>query len=194
MDNQLNWKHQIAHLSSKLSKTIGILSKTRKYLGHETLMTLYYAFMYPYLLYGNIVWGNASATTLWPAFRLQKMAVRMIFNIKRRQSTSPSFKNGSILKLPDIYTYSATLFMFKFHNGKLPGLFNDFFTTNSSIHSHGTRQKDQLNNPLFKTQIGNKSIRKTGPIAWNIIIKMGQATKKIGLIKRMTRTVLLEQY
>ena len=128
-------------------------------------MTLYYAFMYPYLLYGNIIWGNAASSTLWPAFRLQKMAMRMIFNIKRRHSTSTGFQMGNIVKLPDIYMYSVSIFMQKFHNEKLPCFFNQYFTLNSTIHCHGTRQKELLNNPYFKTVLGNKSIRKTGPMA-----------------------------
>ena len=96
-------------------------------------MTLYHAFMYPYLLYGNIVWGNAAASTLWPALHLQKMAQRMIFKIKRRQSTSMSFKLGSILKLPDIIMYSVTIFMHKFHKFDAKFLHRQIFSLQAIV-------------------------------------------------------------
>ena len=50
LDNKLNWKAQFKLLSSKVAKTIGILSKARKCLGKKVLIQLYYGFMYPYFL------------------------------------------------------------------------------------------------------------------------------------------------
>ena len=72
LDNDLSWKLHISHLSKKLSKSIGILSRARRFLNKATLTQLYYSFLYPYLNYCNIIWGNANQTLLWPIFRAQK--------------------------------------------------------------------------------------------------------------------------
>ena len=44
IDHRLNWNEHIHHIKSKLSKSIGIISKAKKYLNTETLLTLYYSF------------------------------------------------------------------------------------------------------------------------------------------------------
>ena len=65
-DSALNWHDHINYLSKKVAKTLGILSRARQYLNKNTLTQLYYSFAYPYLVYCNIIWGNASKKSLWP--------------------------------------------------------------------------------------------------------------------------------
>ena len=57
IDNKLTWKEYISYISGKVAKGIGIISKVRKYLNKNTLLDLYYSFIYPYLTYCNQVWG-----------------------------------------------------------------------------------------------------------------------------------------
>ena len=75
LDNKLNWKSHALYLSSKVSKSIGILSLARKFLNQKTLLQLYYSFIFPYLLYSNLAWGNASDIALWPVYKMQKLAI-----------------------------------------------------------------------------------------------------------------------
>ena len=87
VDCEINWKKHIYYTSKKIAKAIGILSKTKQFLNKKTLLQMYYSFIYPYLIYGNIIWGNATAITLWPIFKLQKIAIRIITNTRKRDST-----------------------------------------------------------------------------------------------------------
>ena len=59
IDDQLNWKQHILYTSKKIAKAIGVISIARRVFNKITLTNLYYAFVYPYLIYGNIVWGKA---------------------------------------------------------------------------------------------------------------------------------------
>ena len=112
LDNKLNWKAHCTYLSRKLSKSIGILSKARIFFEKNSMFTPYFSFIYPYLLYSNIVWGNCDGVTLWPIFKMQKLEIRLIDNLTYRQSTSPSFKKLKLLKLPDQYSLSTVIFMY----------------------------------------------------------------------------------
>ena len=58
IDNNLNWKILIDYNAGKLSRGIGILYTARTKLSHECLLTLYYIFIYPLLIYCNHIWGN----------------------------------------------------------------------------------------------------------------------------------------
>ena len=58
LDKQLNWKSKIAHVNCKLTKNIGIFYKLRHCLDIHMLKHLCYTFIYPYLSYGAMSWGN----------------------------------------------------------------------------------------------------------------------------------------
>ena len=111
LDCNLSWKQHISYISNKIAKSVGIISIARKTLSQKTLIQLYFSFIYPYLTYCLIIWGNSSSSTLWPAFRLQKIALRQIANLKFRESSIPFCKLHKILRLPEIYTHTAATFM-----------------------------------------------------------------------------------
>ena len=116
---------------------------------------MYYSFVYPYLLYGIIIWGATMKTYLEKTEKLQKLAIRLIFNIKRRQHTTPTFKKEKIIKVCDLNEFSITIFMHKLAHGKLPPYFSTLFKSNASIHGRNTRQLNQYHAPLYKSQAGN---------------------------------------
>ena len=72
LDSALKWHDQLIYTAKKVSKTIGIISRASRYLNKKTLTQLYYSFVFPYLVYCNIIWGNASKINLWPLFKIQK--------------------------------------------------------------------------------------------------------------------------
>ena len=120
VDNTLNWKAHAAHVCKKISKSIGILSRARKLLNLDTLKQLYFSFLFPYLSYGNIIWGQAAATTLDPIFKIQRRAIRILTNTRRRESTKLLFQKLKILRIPEIYKFSTLIFMYHFKNKLLP--------------------------------------------------------------------------
>ena len=132
--------------------------KLRKYLISPSLQALYYSFVYPLLLYGNIIWGNCAKKYLWSVYKIQKWAVRIISSTNKRVSSTPIYKKLGILKLPDLFTYSASLFMYKFNEGKLPRVFDKFFTKNAEIHGRSTRSSDNYRIPLTKNKLGEDFI------------------------------------
>ena len=194
LDNKLNWKSHALYLSSKISKSIGILSIARKFLNQKTLIQLYYSFIYPYLIYANLAWGKASDVALWPIYKIQKLAIRLIANLPRRSSSKPFCKSHSILRLPDIYTQSTALFMFKFKNSLLPDIFKSFFITNSNIHTYPTRSAHKLRIPLVKSQIANSFITKTGVDIWNTMPISLTTKMKIGSFKIRLKNSLIATY
>ena len=115
--------------------------------------------MYPYFNYCTPVWGNTLDVYLKPIIVLQNKAVRLISGAKRRTliwndreilipaHTDPLYKKLNVLKLCQIYIYSVQQFVFKYYHGMLPNVFDDFYSTNSSFHSHNTRSRNMLRPP-----------------------------------------------
>ena len=52
IDSKLNWSDHITYIKNIISKSIGILTKIRRFLNNKkTLRNLYLSFVYPYLTY-----------------------------------------------------------------------------------------------------------------------------------------------
>ena len=58
IDQHLTWKSGIDYIVTKISKIIGALCRIRFFVNQPLLKVLYNSLIYPYLHYGNIVWGT----------------------------------------------------------------------------------------------------------------------------------------
>ena len=89
IDSHLSWMDYVQHIRKKISKGIGILYKTKDYLKSDTLLTLYYSFVYPYLIYCIEVWGATTKGNLISLLKTQKRVVRMIKSVPIRTESAP---------------------------------------------------------------------------------------------------------
>ena len=64
IDSTLTWKQHINYIMDKMSKTSGIFCKARHFVPLKIPRNLYYSLVYPYLQYGNIIWGNTYPSRL----------------------------------------------------------------------------------------------------------------------------------
>ena len=126
IDNKLSWKDHITYISGKIARGIGIILKARKYLLKESLISLYYSFIYPYMIYCNHVWGLACKTHLDCLINLQKRVIRIIAGVHPTTHTEPLFQKLNLLKCEDINKYLIGRLMFRIHNNEMP-IFSNFF-------------------------------------------------------------------
>ena len=89
IDSHLNWKSQVTYIVKKINRSIGVISKLRYYLNRITLINLYNALIYPFLIYGIIIWGNTYPTTTHPLLVLQKKATRIMTFSQLDAHTNP---------------------------------------------------------------------------------------------------------
>ena len=165
IDSNLSWKSQVSYIAKKIKRNIGILSKLRYYVNSDILVKLYYALIYPFLTYGLISWW------LTPILQLQKRATRVMTFSKFHEHSSPIFKRLNIVKLPDRVFLNIAVFMYKFHNTRLPAVFDTFFTQVNKRHNYNTRSASNMfyTLPKVRTNYGIFNIRFKGPKVWNSI-------------------------
>ena len=58
IDENLTWREQIKTVATKVSKSIGVLYKTKDVLDSQALRTLYQSLVEPYMSYCCEIWGN----------------------------------------------------------------------------------------------------------------------------------------
>ena len=80
IDSQLTFKNHINAVSLKVSRITGAMRRIRNFVTDKSLTMIYYSLIYPHLLYGISVWGNADNIHLDTLLTLQKKAVRIICN------------------------------------------------------------------------------------------------------------------
>ena len=172
IDNKLTWKEHISYICGKVAKGIGIISKVRKYLNKNTLLDLYYSFIYPYLTYCNQVWGLSCQSYMNALVKLQKRAIRIISGVHPRTHTDPLFTELKLLKCDEINKYLVGRLMYRIYNEDIT-LFDSMFMKNEQVHNYDTRQRDHYHVPGFKSRLGKINLRYNGVIVWNSILSSG---------------------
>ena len=158
------------YICGKIARGIGIIIKARKLLDRETLITLYYSFIYPYLQYCNHVWGNTFITYVRRLFILQKRIIRIIAGVKPREHSAPLFKSMKIFTIFQINEYVIGKFMYQIYNQKTLDTFLLMFQVNSNVHGYSTRQSNHFHLPLPKNELRKSSLCYRGALIWNRIL------------------------
>ena len=194
IDNKLNWKPHIRHVCTKDAKGIGIILKARKVFNHETLSTLYYTFVYPYLNYCIHVWGRAYNTHLKDLCLLQNKIIRIINGIPSRTNVDHLYIQQNILSVNRLYYYNIGISMYKFSNSMLPEMFDSFFSRIEDTHSYHTRQSSakHLYVNFRSTSRGQRSCIYSSAIIWNCILDNFNPECAIGLFKKTIPSTILE--
>ena len=127
IDHKLNWTSHIAHVKNKISKGVGIMLRARNYVTKNCLKTLYYSYIYPYLIYCIEIWGISPQTHLTPLFLLQKKIVRIMTYSTFYTHTAPIFKELQILTVDKLVVHRIAIVMYTFDNGLLPAVLNTLY-------------------------------------------------------------------
>jgi hypothetical protein len=166
IDENLNWKHQIKHITSKISKSIAIICKVRNIVDKNVLKVLYCSLILPYLNYCVAIWGNSYKTNLKSIVLLQKKIIRIICGVKKFDSTNVLFLGLKLLKFNDIIEFEILSIVYKAHNGLLPNNIQNYFSINTGENYH-TRQKGKFKVKYARTNSKLMSISIRGIKLWN---------------------------
>ena len=170
IDNKLNLRMHVDYVSGKVARGIEIIIRARKVFSNECMTNLYYAFIYPYLIYCNHIWGNTYKTTLSKLHILQKKAIRSKTGSPLRTNNETLFKQNCMLNLKKINTYLVGMFMYNVYHGIVPDIFEGMFIYNNMIHDHDTRISAHFHLPITSSNPSWSSIRYHAVIIWKKII------------------------
>ena len=84
-------------ISSKVSKSIGILLRIRHNVPNDVLLTLYHTLIEPYFSYCNIIWGTHCSKHLDQLYHKQKKVSRIIANAKWNAHTASLFRDFQLI-------------------------------------------------------------------------------------------------
>ena len=176
IDKYLSWNYHIQHLSTKLSRANGIVSKLRHNAPLETCLQVYYAIFYSHLIFGCNIWGLTSEENLNKIEVLQKKYLRIITFSDFNSHTNPLFMNLKLLKVKDLIKLHQLKLVFEFYEQVIPTDLQNLFTFSRDMHTTNlvlrSARKNFLYIPAIKTSTyGYRSMKFHCAKLWNDTFK-----------------------
>ena len=161
IDKYLSWNYRIQHISTKLSRANGILSKLTHNAPLEKCLQVYYAIFYSHLIYGCNIWGLTSEEILNKIGVLQKKCLRIITFSDFNSHTNPLFINLKLLKVKDLIKLHQLKLALEFYEQVIH---TDLFTFSSDMHTTNLVLKSARKNLLYipairTTTYGYRSVK-----------------------------------
>ena len=193
LDKNITWRKHISMVVQKLSQTIGIIGRARKFMDTPQLALLYNTMVLPHLQYCLVNWGNFKEDRNLKLrdriLRLQKCFLRIIYSAHRLPHADPLFARLGTLKIDDLYKQAIRCLSFKLNNNMLP---KRIASLASKIkHSHHTRGS-QSN--LVINSINHQSFKYIFPHYWNPLPPLLKQSTSIGAFKANSKKDLLASY
>ena len=99
----MSWIQHISYVKNNVAKGIGVMFKARTYLDRRSLINLYNAYIYPYLIYCVESWCNAAKCHLDQLYILHTKIVRLITFSNYNQAAHVASEN--IFRELQVYHY-----------------------------------------------------------------------------------------
>ena len=169
--------------------------KIRTKLNNEMLKLLYFAFVYPHLLYGIEIYANTFHRHLNKLEKLNNKILRIIQNKPISTHVIDLYKSYDTLPLSQLHTYQILLFVHKFVHRlhTLSDVFISYFSQNTVIHDYNTRQKCDLHLAAVQTIFGKRALTYKCSLLWNKLPEDLKLTQSLSKFKTELRHHLITE-
>lgn len=113
LDPCLKFNLHIHSIVKKISKFIPIIFKIRDLLDRKCLRLIYYALVYPNIIYCASAWAGTFKNVLNPVHIVQKGIIRAIHGVARRTPSQRLFHELEIFQLPDVLRYVTATYVYR---------------------------------------------------------------------------------
>ena len=136
---------------------------------------LYYALVYPHLIYGIEIYANTAKCNIDKLNVLNNKILRILQCKWLDSNVFALYSNYNTLPIQMMHAQQILLFTQKFmhHKELLPSIFSHYFLENQTLHDHNTRRCTDLHLLLNYTSYGHRCIIHKGSQLWdNLPIKL----------------------
>jgi len=158
IDDLTKWNFHIDYVYNKLIKFTSIFYKLRYVLPKHWLRTLYFAFVYPHIIYGIEIYANTCYSVLDKLCKLNNKLLRILSNAPREAPVIELYKSFELLPIPILFEFKMLIFMFDciYYRQYLPEIFQNYFRVNSDVHMYNTRQSSNLHIDSINSNYGQR--------------------------------------
>ena len=193
IDEFVNFKYHIDHLTKKLSKYVGLSYKLRHSLPLSALLTMYKTLFELHLNYCNVIWSNTFPSYLLKLESLQKKVIRAMSWAAVNTPTHPLFRCHGLLRLTEFNLFHNACLMFEVINGLNPRL-TGLLPICHPQHQHRTRNKHLITVKQRRLHCTGMSVACKGPQIWNRLDEDLKKLCSLSAFKKNLKAYLLATY
>ena len=148
-----------------------ILYKIRHYLSKQTLLNMYYTFVFPYLIYGVEILGSALLNHINP-FKKRRKSVRTITFSDYLAPSERIFQSLKVLNFEKLVIQRISFLMFNLNtnsHGKVPVSVSQLFRANNEYHNYNTINCARIHAPVGTAEASYRTFGYRGIYIWNHI-------------------------
>ena len=139
LDNSLDWKEQVQAVSLKVSRGLGILKHSKKFLPFSALTSLYTSIVEPHFQYCCSVWGCAGTTEINRLQKLQNRAARIVTSSSFDTPSNQLIEKLGWKTINELIDIESKTMVFKSLNELAPPYLRSLFRKNSQSTSYRLR-------------------------------------------------------
>ena len=183
LDENLSWKDHVEHVSSKVSRRLGLLSRIRSCLTLEASKQVYTSLLQPLFDYADVAWEGISEGCCKELHRLQNRAARIIL---RKNTSNDTFCVLNWLNLASRRKMHKCILVFKCLNNLVPKYLTQYFTRNADLHNYyATRRSNDVHPPKPKRNMGKRTFKYAGAIYFNSLPNYVKSATSVNSFKQM---------
>ena len=113
INEYLSWKNHMEMIKQKMRVALCAVMQVRSYLSSKAMLSLYHLLLISHVRYciTNCCFGNESK--IQQLQRICNQFIRLVFNLKRRESVSTIMKENGLLTIKQMYQVELAFFMFR---------------------------------------------------------------------------------
>ncbi len=133
LDENLTFKTHINQLKNKAKKGLAALSSVKYLLPYSAKKLIYYGLFHSHLSYCPLIWGTSiTKTDMTSLQKMQKKAVRLLFQTNPGSHTFDLFRKGKIIKIENLITLNSNVLINNHINKQTPHIFQDIIPIDPS--------------------------------------------------------------
>ena len=185
VDDRLCFSAHTASICSKISKSIGIFHKLKDYVPLDCLRNLYFSFIFPFVIYCNLIWGGTFKRYIDPIHLLQKKVIRIMNNAEYLAHTNCLFYKSEILNVFDIHKFILCNFVHsRIIDGNIPISLQPINTRSRGLPLPSNRRLTSI----------RRSPYYNGVILYNSIPNTIKSSNSSSIFKRSLKSLFIEDY
>ena len=159
----------------------------------NVLKNLYFATIYPKLLYGIELYANTFPTFLQDLIVINNKLLRILQTKPLRVNTKELYQTYATLPVDKLFQYQLLLLAYKlvYYKNSLPSVFSNYFILNKNIHCHNTRYNSDVHINRYLTSFGSRCLYNKCAILWNSLPENAKLVTPFNLFKRTIKYRLL---
>ena len=142
-------------------------------------------YILPYIDYGSVTWGSASATNIERISKLQKRAARIILRADYDTPSVDMFSQLGWLSIPDRLKYNKAVLTYRAINNLFPE-YIILLKPVSEVHTLNLRSSENgsLYVPKARTALFHGSFSCSAPKLWNALPQTVKTSRSLSTFKQ----------